>query len=188
MRWPIAIGFGLLFIALATQLAGPGPLDVGPHRPPLTAEELPKPRSFGWRNPLLEHYRDRISAPRRTVITRTNGEFRVEAFMNGRGMRTLVDPRATTVTMDEETAGIIGIRVSETDFDREMETVNGKVRYAQVSVERISIGDISLRNVRARVLQSVLEGDGRRTVRIGMSFLNRLDRFTFTGDRLTLVQ
>ena len=60
-------------------------------------------------------------------------------------------------------------------------TANGRVETAPVTIDRIAIGDIVDRNVRAYVIGADLDGS-----LLGMSYLRTFARVSFEGDLLIL--
>lgn len=75
-----------------------------------------------------------------------------------------------------------GIVVKPSDFTHTAQTANGTARVAPVTIPRISIGDITVRNVAGVVSE---RGASERTL-LGMSFLGRLSRVEMRGGTLVL--
>jgi len=112
------------------------------------------------------------------------GHFRDEFRLNGRPQAALVDTGATLVAINSSTARRIGIRLSRPDFIYEVNTANGKTKAAAATIERVQIGRIEVRDVKAVVLDDkALSG-----TLIGMSFLQRLDSFRVEGNTLRMEQ
>ncbi|MFP1630397.1 TIGR02281 family clan AA aspartic protease [Zhengella sp. ZM62] len=112
------------------------------------------------------------------------GHFRDEFRLNGRPLEALVDTGATLVAINNSTARRIGIRLSRPDFIYEVNTANGKTKAAAATIERIRIGRIEVRDVKAVVMDDkALSG-----TLIGMSFLKRLDSFRVEGNTLRMEQ
>lgn len=101
-----------------------------------------------------------------------NGHFQAEAEVNGRSIDVMVDTGATLVALTYEDAERAGIYVRDSDFTHRVNTANGTGRVAPVTIERISIGDITVRNVQGAVMES---GKLNKTL-LGMAFLGRLGR------------
>ena len=68
------------------------------------------------------------------------------------------------------------------DFTHRVSTANGQAKVAPVMVSSISIGDITVRNVRAAVSEP---GKLNKTL-LGMTFLGRLSRAEMRRGRLIL--
>ena len=67
---------------------------------------------------------------------------------------------------------------------RDFQTANGVARVAPVTLDRVRVDDITLRDVPAAVADK-----GALPVNLlGMSFLSRLTRFEIEGHQLVLVQ
>ena len=111
-----------------------------------------------------------------------SGHYHTEAEVNGRAIEVMVDTGATMVALTYEDAERAGIRLNPSDFTRSVSTANGVTRVAPVNIERISIGDITVRNVAA----SVSERGRLRTTLLGMSFLSRLERVDMRSGVLVL--
>lgn len=109
------------------------------------------------------------------------GHFRVEAEINGENEPFLVDTGASLVSFSLETAERLGFNESSLDFNVRSRTANGLVDIALVTLEEVTIGDLTLRNVKAAI---------RRTRTgpslLGMSFLRRLDGYEVREGRLVL--
>lgn len=116
------------------------------------------------------------------IDAESNGHFNAEADINGRPIEVMIDTGATMVVLSYEDAERAGIYLSDNDFTRAVSTANGMARVAPVTLERVSIGDITVRNVPA----AVAERGRLKTSLLGMSFLSRLSRFDMRSGRLVL--
>lgn len=94
----------------------------------------------------------------------------------------MVDTGASLVALTYEDARRAGIVVKPSDFTHTAQTANGIARVAPVTIPRISIGDITVRNVAGVVSE---RGASERTL-LGMSFLGRLSRVEMRGSTLLL--
>ncbi|MGQ0673648.1 MAG: retropepsin-like aspartic protease family protein [Hyphomicrobium sp.] len=111
-----------------------------------------------------------------------NGHFHTDAEINGRTVEVLVDTGATMVALTYEDAERAGIRPQPADFTQGVSTANGIARVAPVVLDRVSIGDITVRGVRA-----VVSERGRlSTTLLGMTFLSRLERVDMRSGVLVL--
>lgn len=110
------------------------------------------------------------------------GHFEAEAEINGRPVDVMVDTGASLVALTYDDAQRLGIYVNPGDFTHIAQTANGTARVAPVTISRISIGDITVRNVRGVVSE---RGKSERTL-LGMSFLGRLSRVEMRGGTLVL--
>ena len=112
------------------------------------------------------------------------GHFKVEARLNGRAERVLVDTGATLVAINESTARRIGFRLAKDEFRYTVNTANGQTQAAEVVIEQISIGRVEVRDVRAMVLSD----KALSSTLLGMSFLKQLRKFEYSGGSLVLTQ
>lgn len=110
------------------------------------------------------------------------GHFETEAEINGRPVDVMVDTGASLVALTYDDAQRLGIYVNPGDFTHIAQTANGTARVAPVKISRISIGDITVRDVSAVVSE---RGKSERTL-LGMSFLGRLSRVEMRGGTLVL--
>jgi aspartyl protease family protein len=110
-----------------------------------------------------------------------NGHFFVAAEVNGRTLNFMIDTGATTVALRPEDADMLGFYQGTLRFSERVRTANGIARVAPVTLDEITIGELTVRDVAASVLQRPM-----RHSLLGMSFLRRLDGYEVRGDRLVL--
>jgi aspartyl protease family protein len=110
------------------------------------------------------------------------GHYLADAEINGRRVSVLVDTGASQVALSFEDASQAGIYMRDSDFTQLVRTANGVARVAPIVLDRVSIGDITVRNVPA----SVSERGALGTTLLGMSFLRRLGRVDMRGSTLVL--
>ena len=101
-----------------------------------------------------------------------HGHFETPVQLNGRTIQVMVDTGASFVALTYEDAERAGIFVSSSDFTHRSQTANGVAKFAPVRLDRVSIGDITVRNVEA----AVMERGKLQTSLLGMSFLGKLTR------------
>lgn len=111
------------------------------------------------------------------------GHYYTQAEINGRSIDVLVDTGATTVFLSYETAESVGIYLKPSDFTHISRTANGNARIAPVTLDRVSIGDITVRNVQAAVAEP---GKLTTSTLLGMSFLGRVANVGMRGGVLVL--
>ncbi|RUU14585.1 TIGR02281 family clan AA aspartic protease [Mesorhizobium sp. USDA-HM6] len=112
------------------------------------------------------------------------GHFTSAFKLNGRQIDGMIDTGATLVAINTSTARRIGISLNQSDFNHQVNTANGAIKAAVVTVERLQIGKISLDNVQA----VVLDDRALQTNLIGMSLLQRLQKYEVQNGALLLVQ
>jgi aspartyl protease family protein len=110
-----------------------------------------------------------------------DGHFRVEALVDGRPIRFIVDTGATDVVLTPDDARRLGFDPERLAFTRLSQTANGLVRGAPVTLAQVVVGPIRLGSVRATV-----NGAPMGHSLLGMSFLERLAGFEVRDGRLTL--
>ena len=112
------------------------------------------------------------------------GHFLTHAKINNEDTLLMVDTGATIVALSYETAENLGITVHDSDFNKAARTANGVSRVAHVDLDEITIGEITVKNIKAIVVEP-----GKLDVNLlGMNFLSKLSRFEFRGKKLILVQ
>ena len=84
----------------------------------------------------------------------------------------LVDSGASIVVLTYEDAERAGIYVRERDYTQRVSTANGVTRVAPMTLDRVSIGGITVRDVEAAVSEPGRLGQSL----LGMTFLGRLQR------------
>ena len=119
-----------------------------------------------------------------TVAADERGHFTSAFKLNGRQVDGMIDTGATLVAVNTSTARRIGLSLNPSDFNREVSTANGTIKAAVVTIDRLQIGSISIDGVQA----IVLDDKALQTNLIGMSFLNRLDKYQVENGTLLLVQ
>lgn len=114
----------------------------------------------------------------------SNGHFFADAEVNGRTIGVMVDTGASAVALTYDDARSAGILPRDSEFTGRANTANGIAKFAPVTIGRISIGDVEVRNVQAAVME---EGKLDTTL-LGMSFLSRLGRVDMQSGKLVLVE
>ena len=109
-----------------------------------------------------------------------DGHFWVDAKLNGRDVKFLVDSGATMTTIDRQTATAAGVAVSPRRDDY-VRTGNGVIRVSSGRADELSVGDI----VRHDVGVQVAENDDLNV--LGMNYLSTLTRWGVEGRWLILV-
>lgn len=110
------------------------------------------------------------------------GHFQVAAEVDGVEVVFLVDTGASDVVLTPEDARRLGFDPSRLTYSQIYQTANGLGRGAPVTLNRVTVGPISLRDVRASVNETPMD----RSL-LGMSFLNRIGGYQVRGDVLTLM-
>jgi aspartyl protease family protein len=112
----------------------------------------------------------------------SNGEFAVQARINGIAAAMVVDTGATSVVLTYETAKAIGLPLELLEYNVDVQTASGHTKAARLWLDRIAIGKMVERSVPALVV-----GQGQMKANLlGMSFLDRLESFEVRADHLLL--
>ena len=160
--------FPLIAVLLLLGVLAPGLLLGGlehqvAKRESQTAAHAPEPARSGY-----------VRLPRAS-----DGHFWAEAKVNRRKIRFVVDTGATLVALAPEDAKRLGLR--DLEFTSSVGTANGRTKAAYVTLKRIDIAGVSVKNVPAVVL-----GEGLTQSLLGMSFLGELQSFEAKRDALVL--
>jgi aspartyl protease family protein len=140
-----------------------------------------------------EAMRDRPAAPEnkgsgftREVRLRANesGHFVFKAAVNDRLASFVADTGATFVVLTYEDAERLGLSPRSLDFTAPVQTANGITYVAPVTLDRVRVEDITIRDVPAAVAEKGALG----TNLLGMTFLGRLKSFQIQRGELVLVQ
>lgn len=110
------------------------------------------------------------------------GHFTTVGVVNGVSLHFLVDTGATSVVLSSADARRAGVNYLS-GARRLTQTANGVVPVYAVKLDTLRVGDITVNNVDA----SVIEGDRLSIGLLGMSFLNRME-MKRDGTTLTLIR
>jgi len=116
------------------------------------------------------------------VNRRLGGEFVIPAKVNDLPVAFLFDTGASTVVLRAQDAAKVGVDSSGLDFDVSVVTANGAAMAAQTRLDKISVGPIVMRDVRALVARPGALSESL----LGMSFLDRLQSYSVERGRLVL--
>lgn len=111
-----------------------------------------------------------------------DGHFHVTALVDGVEVLFLVDTGASDVVLTEEDARRLGFDPARLNYSQVFSTANGLVRGAPVRLDHVTIGPISVADVRASVNEASMD----RSL-LGMSFLSRIGGYQVRGEILTLM-
>src|SRR6202012_2189259 len=93
-----------------------------------------------------------------------------------------LDTGASSVVLTRDDAKKAGLPLEVLNYSVNIDTANGRARAAPVTLDRIAIGGLEERAIEALVAQP---GQLKMSL-LGMSFLNRLQSWQVSEDRLTL--
>jgi aspartyl protease family protein len=124
-----------------------------------------------------------VSHGRTVAVARTHaGDFALTAQINGARVAMILDTGASSVVLTREDAKAAGLPLEVLDYSVNIDTANGRTKAAPVRLERLAIGSLVELSVDALVAQP----GQLKTSLLGMSFLNRLQSWQVSGDRLLL--
>ncbi|KUF11952.1 retropepsin-like aspartic protease family protein [Pseudoponticoccus marisrubri] len=110
-----------------------------------------------------------------------DGHYYVTLDVNGQPLRFVVDTGASAMVLTQEDAARAGLQQDELFFFSEAMTANGAVQTAPVTLDRVALGPVTDRNVRAYVNS----GEMSQSL-LGMSYLDRFARIEISGGKLVL--
>ncbi|MCH8998272.1 MAG: TIGR02281 family clan AA aspartic protease [Proteobacteria bacterium] len=142
----------------------------------------PEPAPEAAREPSVQQAA-RSSATGDELLVRAgpNGQFMVDAVVDGVEIRFLVDTGATRVVLTAEDAERLGYRLDGLDYSERYQTANGEILGAPVVLPELRIGDLEIEDVRSSVIRAPLS-----TSLLGMTFLSRLESFEVRDEGLIL--
>ena len=103
----------------------------------------------------------------------SRGHYIVQAEIEGSSVTVIVDTGATAVVLSYDDADRAGLKPFALRFDVPVATANGVVKAAKVSLRKVEVDNVIVRDVAGFVMP---EGAMKGTL-LGMSFLGRLSRF-----------
>jgi aspartyl protease family protein len=174
----IVIGWALRWVLLCcgVVLLGVGLLDRGKALLP----DIPSPSRPQRQSDMSA---PRASAPPSNTIVYTaneRGHVVLDAAVNGASVSMLVDTGASLVTLTPADARAAGINPTSLIFSGHVQTANGAARMAPVTLREIRIGQLSIYDVSAAVLEHL------NVSLLGMSFLSRLQGYEMRDGKLTI--
>jgi aspartyl protease family protein len=116
------------------------------------------------------------------IVRSMDGHFAVQAHIDSVPMTMMVDTGASFVTLTTEDAARIGVNVGALRFTMPIRTANGLIQAAPITIDKLAVGSIERNKVPALVAPS----ESLDQSLLGMSFLNTLDGYAISGDRLVL--
>jgi len=94
----------------------------------------------------------------------------------------VLDTGASSVLLTRDDAKAAGLPIDLLNYTVNIDTANGRTRAAAVTLDRLGVGTIVEHAVPALIAQP----GQLRTSLLGMSFLNRLESYSVTSDKLIL--
>jgi aspartyl protease family protein len=110
-----------------------------------------------------------------------DGHYYVNAMVNGRSLRFLIDSGATITSLSRKDAEAVGITLDGMGYPVIVETANGMAEAQRADVERFELGPIKRTDMRVHVMNKL--GD---TNLLGVDFLSSLKSWRVEGRTLIL--
>lgn len=116
------------------------------------------------------------------IRRRLDGHFIARTSLNGFNLAMLVDTGASMVVLRPVDAQKLGINLAKLHYTVPVQTANGTTFAAPITLKNVAVGSIQFPEIEALVAKP----GALRDSLLGMSFLNRLRSYEFSGDFLTL--
>jgi aspartyl protease family protein len=161
-----AVGWGVVAVVIFALVA---------HR----AQLMPRPASTPPANPTTAQHAEAMA---NTLVYPVDGQghVRLDGDVNGATVHFVVDTGATLVTLTARDAEAAGINPAGLNFSIAMNTANGRIRAAPVTLREVRLGQLSIEDVQGVVVPNL------SVSLLGMSFLSRLDGWEMRGGALTI--
>jgi aspartyl protease family protein len=166
LRWTLlCCGLVLLGIGLRDRGAA-----LSPHTAPPAARAAKSPPAPA------------SSLPSNTIVYPADeqGHVILDAAVNGAPIRALVDTGASLMTLTPADARAAGVDPGGLAFSGHVQTANGAARMAPITLREVRIGQLSIYDVSAAVLENL------NVSLLGMSFLGRLQGYEMRDGKLTI--
>ena len=118
-----------------------------------------------------------------TVPRARDGHYYLTLRINDEPVRFVVDTGATDMVLTRTDAQAVGLNLAETDFLGKARTANGTVRVAYVTLDNVTLGPVTDRNVPASINDGEMD-----TSLLGMSYLQRFSKFEISLGELVLTR
>jgi aspartyl protease family protein len=116
------------------------------------------------------------------IVRGKSGDFSIHTQINGAKIAMLLDTGASSVVLTQEAAKAAGLPTDMLAYTVNVDTANGPMHAAPVTLDRIVVGGLTEREIPALVVQA----GGLKSNLLGMTFLNRLEGWEVRGDKLRL--
>jgi aspartyl protease family protein len=116
------------------------------------------------------------------IVRAPDGHFAVRGSVDGKPITFLVDTGASFVTLTHDDATMLGINADGLDYSVPIRTANGPMSAAATRIDRLAIGPIERRDIRALVAPN----NALDQSLLGMTFLDTLTSYAISGDRLVM--
>lgn len=114
------------------------------------------------------------------VAAGQGGLFYINTKLNNAEVRFLIDTGASSISIDKHLAASIGVDVKNLAFNQVYQTANGPAKMASAKIDTLQVGAFQLKDVYVSI------SEVSHQPLLGMSFLSRLQSYTFKGNSLYL--
>lgn len=116
------------------------------------------------------------------AVRRRDGHFGFDAIADGTKITMMFDTGASSVVLTSQDAQRMGVNLSGLEYTVRVSTANGTAMAAPYYLEALTVGNITVRRVRALVARPGALSESL----LGQSFLDRLAGFNVEKNRLVL--
>ncbi|MDH7796278.1 MULTISPECIES: TIGR02281 family clan AA aspartic protease [unclassified Beijerinckia] len=116
------------------------------------------------------------------AVRRSDGHFGFDAIANGTKVTMMFDTGASSVVLTAQDAQRMGVDLSSLDYTVRVSTANGTAMAAPYYLDALTIGNITVRRVRALVARPGALSESL----LGQSFLEKLAGYNVEKNRLVL--
>ena len=177
LRYALVMFFGWIVLGVVMVAAMRAVLGPPPPAAPRSAAAAPAPA----RAAAAATHAAKVPANTFVVAADAQGNFFVDAAVNGAPVRFLVDTGASTVALTPADARAAGLAADGSGETLTISTAHGAATAARASLRTLRLGQLELEDVSAVVM------DGSLPVSLlGMSFLSRLEGYRIRDGILTI--
>ncbi|MEX6632709.1 retropepsin-like aspartic protease family protein [Hyphococcus lacteus] len=162
MRTEIIAAAGIIALAIVA----PRMIEARQASQPETPSRLANVQSVQPSANSVSHWGDEIR-----IQAAHDRQFYVDADINQRSAKFLIDTGASYVALRDSDARAAGIYTSWTDYTYPVHTANGETKAAFVTIDEIDIDGLRIEGVKAFILKD----DQLNINLLGMSYLSRLE-------------
>lgn len=157
-------------------------LRIGAETVDITVDGKPRQLHLGDSHSVTGRFQKRKSIEV-TIFPDKRGMYNTVGSINGLPVSFLVDTGATTIAMNKQHARRLAVDYLVLGKPIVVGTASGMTKAYQVTLDKVSVGGIGLRNVVA----VVMDGNFPVQVLLGMSFLKQL-KYNYEGSALHLIK
>jgi aspartyl protease family protein len=147
---------------------------------PADEQEVVPPKAVAV--PIVSEQIDDVEDTDRVALTRqVDGHFYTEVEVGSGSVRFLVDTGATAVALTGDDARELGLHWSEDELGPVARGASGMVRGKVIVIDRMQLGNVEARNVRAAIIP-----EGLDVSLLGQTFLSQISSVNISGNQMVL--